>query len=201
MPPFYWGVNHVSGLFPGSFEVRPQIMIELMVDLIKSLKKDSFSTLFCVSGHGDALHNRTILDGVRRGADESGVNAYFVGAPSFFQRLGIEPADPHVLATASEVQRKSAYFDVHAGAFETSAMWAMYPELVHTDMLPTLKSTDFGLDDLMEWRKGREHARRKTPLGYLGDPAASDPALGAQMMAEHAELVANAIAAKVGAAA
>jgi creatinine amidohydrolase len=80
-------------------------------------------------------------------------------------------------------------------------MWAMYPELVHTDMLPTLKSTDFGLDDLMEWRKGREHAQRKTPLGYLGDPAASDPALGAQMMAEHAELVANAIAAKVGAAA
>lgn len=201
MPPFYWGVNHVSGLFPGTFEVRPQIMVELMVDLIKSLKKDSFSTLFCVSGHGDALHNRTILDGVRRGADESGVDAYFVGAPSFFHRLGIEASDPHVLATAGEVERKSQYFDVHAGSFETSSMWALYPELVHTEILPTLKSTDFGIDDLMEWRKGREHARRKTPLGYLGDPAASDPKLGAQMMTEHAELVASAIAAKVGAAA
>lgn len=201
MPPFYWGVNHVSGLFPGTFEVRPQIMVELMVDLIKSLKKDSFSTLFCVSGHGDALHNRTILDGVRRGADESGISAYFVGAPSFFQRLGIEPSDPHVLATASEVERKSQYFDVHAGSFETSSMWASYPELVRTEILSTLKSTDFGIDDLMEWRKGREHARRKTPLGYLGDPAASDPELGARMMAEHAELVAGAIAEKMGAAA
>ena len=70
MPPFFWGVNQVSGMFPGSFEVRPQIMIELMVDLIKSLKKDSFSRLFCISGHGDALHNRTIVDGVRRGADK-----------------------------------------------------------------------------------------------------------------------------------
>src|SRR3954447_4978007 len=36
MPPFYWGVNHVTGLFPGSFEVRPAVMLELMVDLIKS---------------------------------------------------------------------------------------------------------------------------------------------------------------------
>jgi creatinine amidohydrolase len=80
-------------------------------------------------------------------------------------------------------------------------MWAVYPELVHTQILPTLKSTDFELDDLMEWRKGREHAKRKTPLGYLGDPASSDPELGARMMAEQAEIVADAIAAKVKAAA
>jgi creatinine amidohydrolase len=194
-------VNQVSGVFPGTFVVRPEIMIELMVDLIKSLKKDSFSTLFCVSGHGDALHNRTILDGIRRGADESGVNAYFVGAPSFFQRLGIESSDPRVLPTASEVERKSKYFDVHAGSFETSSMWATHPDLVHTEILPALKSTDFALDDLMEWRKGGEHAKRKTPLGYLGDPAASDPAAGAQLMAAHAEIIADAIAAKVKAGA
>src|SRR5262245_40055624 len=43
MPPFYWGVNQVSGSFPGTFVVRPEVMIELVVDVIKSLKKDSFS--------------------------------------------------------------------------------------------------------------------------------------------------------------
>lgn len=198
MPPFYWGVNHVSCLFPGTFEVRPAIMIELMVDLIKSLKKDSFTTLFCVSGHGDALHNLTILDGVRRGAEESGVDAYFVGAPSFFQRLGVDVSDPRVLATGSEVERKRAYIDVHAGEYETSAMLAACPDLVRTEIVPDLKSTDFVLDDLMEWRKGREHARRKTPLGYLGDPAASKPEFGQAIMAEHAKIVADAIAAKLG---
>jgi creatinine amidohydrolase len=197
MPPFYWGVNHVTGMFPGSFEVRPQIMIELMVDLIKSLKKDSFSTLFCVSGHGDALHNRTIFDGVCRGADESGLNAYFVGAPSFFKRIGIDAASPRALPTKTEVERKSTYFDVHAGAFETSSMWAVYPDLVRDDLLPTLKSTDFDIEDLTEWRKGGEHALRKTPRGYLGDPAASSRELGERLMAEHAEIVAEAIAAKV----
>jgi creatinine amidohydrolase len=194
MPPFYWGVNQVSGLFPGSFVVRPEIMIELMVDLIKSLKKDSFTRLFCVSGHGDALHNRTIHAGVKRGAEESGVNARFVGAPSFFKRLGIEADDPHVLPTSGEVERPGKYFDVHAGKYETSSMWAVYPKLVKDEMLPTLKSTDFGIEDLMEWRKGGDHALRKTPQGFLGDPAASDRAFGEEIMAAHAELVAAAIA-------
>ena len=199
MPPFYWGVNHVTGMFPGSFEVRPQIMIELMVDLIKSLKKDSFSTLFCVSGHGDALHNRTLLEGLRRGTDESGVKGYFVGAPVFFKRLGCDLGDPCLLPTAAEVERNSAYFDVHAGALETSPMWAIYPDLVRTEILPTLKSTDFGPADMAEWRQGRGEALRKTPAGYLGDPASSDPEMGARIMADHAALVADAIAAKMGA--
>jgi creatinine amidohydrolase len=199
MPPFYWGVNHVTGMFPGSFEVRPQIMIELMVDLIKSLKKDNFSTLFCVSGHGDALHNHTLLEGLRRGADESGVKGYFVGAPAFFARLGFDRANPGLLPTAAEVETRSAYFDVHAGAVETSPMWAIYPDLVRTEILPTLKSTDFGAADMAEWRKGRGEAIRKTPAGYLGDPAASDPEMGARIMAEHAALVADAIAASLGA--
>jgi creatinine amidohydrolase len=194
MPPFYWGVNQVSGLFPGSFVVRPEIMIELMVDLIKSLKKDSFTRLFCVSGHGDALHNRTIHAGVKRGAEESGVNARFVGAPSFFKRLGIDADDPHVLPTPGEVERPGKYFDVHAGKYETSSMWAAYPKLVKDELLPTLKSTDFGIEDLTEWRKGGEHAMRKTPQGFLGDPAASDRAFGEEIMVAHAELVAAAIA-------
>jgi creatinine amidohydrolase len=201
MPPFYWGVNQVSGSFPGSFLVRPEIMIELMVDLIKSLKKDSFSRLFCVTGHGDALHNRTIFDGVCRGADESGLNAYFVGAPSFFKRIGIDAASPRALPTRTEVERNSRYFDVHAGEFETSSMWAVYPDLVKDELLPTLKSTDFDIEDLTEWRKGGEHALRKTPRGYLGDPAASSRELGERLMAEHAEIVAEAIAAKVTASA
>jgi len=197
MPPFYWGVNQVSGMFPGSFVVRPETMIELMVDLIKSLKKDSFAKLFCVSGHGDALHNRTVHAGIKRGADESGVKAYFVGAPSFFKRIGIEAGDPCILPTHGEVERPGKFFDVHAGKFETSSMWAVYPELVKDELLPKLESTDFGIEDISEWRKGGEHALRKTPQGFLGDPAASDRGFGEQIMAAHAALVAAVIAEKV----
>ena len=66
------------------------------------------------------------------------------------------------------------------------------------EILPTLKSTDFDAGDMAEWRKGRGEALRKTPDGYLGDPAASDPEMGARIMAEHAAIVADAIAAKMG---
>lgn len=196
-PPFFWGVNQVSGMFPGSFVVRPETMIELMVDLIKSLKKDSFAKLFCVSGHGDALHNRTVHAGIKRGADESAMKAYFVGAPSFFRRIGIEAADPHILPTSGELERPGKYFDVHAGKYETSSMWAAYPELVKDEMLPALKSTDFVIEDIAEWRKGGEHSLRRTPQGYLGDPAASDRRFGEEIMAVHAAFVAAAIVDKV----
>lgn len=197
MPPFYYGVNHVTGMFPGSFEVRPEIMVELMVDLIKSLRKDGFKDLFCVSGHGDALHNQTILEGVTRGGREAGINTYFVGAPSFIKRLGLDPADPHVLVTASEVEKPSKFLDVHAGEFETSTMLSLFPEVVRSEIMLKLKSTDFTIEDLMEWRKGREHALRKTPHGYLGDPARSDPVMGGQLMLSQAALVADAIATRL----
>jgi creatinine amidohydrolase len=197
MPPFYWGVNHVSGSFPGSFMVRPEVMIELMVDLIGSLRKDGFSTLFCISGHGDALHNRTIFDGICRGADESGLAAWFVGTPSFFGRLGIDETGPRALPTRSEAAPERRHVDVHAGEFETSSMWAVCPDLVKDALLPALKPTDFGIDDLIEWRKGGGHALRKTPQGYLGDPAASTRELGKRLLAAEAGLIAEAIAAKV----
>jgi creatinine amidohydrolase len=197
MPPFYWGINHVTGLFPGTFEVRPAVMVELMVDLIKSLKKDGFRQLFCVSGHGDAVHNRTMHEGIARGAAEAGIQAYFVGAPSFFKRIGLDPGgDPHVLATAEEAARKSRFLDVHAGEYETSSMRAFFPGVVRTETLSSLKATDLGPEDLAEWRKGREHAVRKTPLGYFGDPASSDPETGVTQVHREAGLVADAIAAK-----
>jgi creatinine amidohydrolase/Fe(II)-dependent formamide hydrolase-like protein len=60
-----------------------------------------------------------------------------------------------------------------------------------------LGTTDFGLDDITEWRKGGEHSLRKTPQGYLGDPAASEPEFGEALMAAQADLVAAAIADKL----
>ncbi len=196
MPPYYWGINDVSGLFPGTFEVRPAIMIEIMIDLIKSLKKDNFTQLFCVSGHGDAMHNRTILEGVKRGGAEAGIEAYFVGAPSFFKRLGFAADDPNTVATNGEVERKSKFADVHAGQFETSSMQRYFPGVVRSDVVPGLKATDLGPAELAEWRKGPQQALKVTPLGYLGDPAASDPVLGESLLVGQAQFIADAIAAR-----
>ena len=200
MPPFYWGVNDVTASFPATFEVRPEIVIELMVDLIKNLKKDGFTNLFCISGHGDALHNKTMLTAIKRGGAEASIGAYFVCTPPFVNRLkadpGFDPADSTVIA-AQEASHMTPYVDIHAGEIETSSMWGLFPDLVRQDIMRTLKPTNFSIEDLNEWRKGRDHARRKTPHGYLGDPAASDPCKGEQVLLKQAELIADAIEAKL----
>lgn len=197
MPPFYWGINGVTGIYPGSFEVRPAVMIELMVDLIGSLKKDGFGQLFCVSGHGDALHNQTLLDGLKRGAAAAAIEGYFIGSASLFRRLGVDAVDPNTIAYTGEVEPPGKFIDVHAGRFETSTMRRYFPEVVRTDLIAGLKATDLGPEGLAEWRKGRQFTLKMTPLGYLGDPAASDPALGEKMMTDQARLVADAIAARM----
>jgi creatinine amidohydrolase len=191
IPPFYWGVNHVTRSFVGSIHVRPEVMVELVADVLQSLGKDGFRAVFCISGQGDAAHNRALADGVRRGR-AAGVDAYFVLGQAVLERLGLDP-DPAFVTTPSPPPAGD-YLDVHAGRWETSVMWAAYPDLVRADIVPTLRRTELTLADLAEWRKGGPHAVEKTPAGYLGDPAAADPASGLVALERDSAAIAEAIA-------
>ncbi|HVL58682.1 MAG TPA: creatininase family protein [Burkholderiaceae bacterium] len=213
VPPYYWGVNVVSGAFPASYRVRPEIMKELMCDVFASLKSDGFRHVFCFSGHGDALHNRTIHEGIRLGVDRTALDISFVIDRALATRLGIDLADPQLTLQELEVpgifsaltvaaSSPSApadegaaprFVDVHAGRWETSMMMCSCPALVREPVRSQLKSTDYGPDDLAEWRRGYEHARRKTPLGYFGDPAAASADEGRRSLASAAERAADAI--------
>jgi len=192
VPAFYWGVNHVTGIFPGSFHLRPEIMVEVMVDTFRSLKKDGFQKAFCLSGHGDALHNRTIDAGVVRGRADTGLDAYVVLSEGLLTRLGLDPAQPHLVVTPNE-RLAGPFMDVHAGDWETSVVMAEHPDLVREKIARTLPSTDFGPADLAEWRKGGEHTLRKTPHGYLGNPAAADAQRGGQDLDAESAAIAAAI--------
>ena len=180
LPAYYWGINQVTGGFPGSIETRPSTMIALMEDVLTSLKSKGFSRVFCASGHGDALHNQTIFDGVVKARASSGVDAVALLNAPLAKRLGLDPASPALVAfdLPAPSGPPPKFFDVHAGNPETSAMLHLHPELVRTGVIPSLAPTDFGPDDLAEWRKGQEAARRKTPQGYLGDPASGEAARG-----------------------
>jgi creatinine amidohydrolase len=72
------------------------------------------------------------------------------------------------------------------------------PGLVRENLRSDLESTDYGPDDLAEWRKGREHARAKTPLGYFGDPAAASAEEGERWVADSAQRMADAIERRLG---
>lgn len=199
VPPFYWGVNHVSASFPASFRVRPEIMIGLMCDVIDSLGGDGVRHLFCVSGHGDALHNKAVLEGVTQGSRPGGIQAAFVADGSLFARIGADANDPHALATLPDADAAPAgpYADVHAGDWETSLMLALNPEVVRQDRIAGLPPTNLTADDLAVWRKGHDHAKQVTPDGYLGDPAAADAARGRADLDRDARAIAEAIRARL----
>lgn len=197
VPPFYWGVNHVSASFPASFRVRPEIMVGLMCDVIDSLGGDGFRHLFCVSGHGDALHNTAVLEGVAKGSRPGGIQAAFVADPGLFARIGADPASPHALATLPAPAQAGPYADVHAGDWETSLMLALNPEVVRGEKIAALPPTNLTAADLAEWRKGHDHARKVTPDGYLGDPASADAARGRADLMRDARAIAEAIRARL----
>jgi creatinine amidohydrolase len=197
-PPFYWGINAATAAFAGSFIVRPETMIELIKDVFRSLNKDGFKTIFCLSGHGDAAHNRVLFEGLKAGSNFGPIDAYMLVSPSFAQRLEIDPADPYLALTSPPPSTPQPFVDVHAGDGETSMIWAKYPGVVRTEVVPTLASTNYVLSDLMEWRMGGQHAVRKTPHGYLGDPASANPQRGHEIIRSEGETIANAVAAKLG---
>lgn len=184
-------MNHVTGLFPGTFHLRPE-MVEVMVDTFRSSKKDGVRHAFCLSGHGDALHNRTVDAGVVRGRAETGLDAFVILSEGLLRRLGLDPAQPHLVVTPTE-RASGKFLDVHAGDWETSVVMAEYPHLVREEIARTLPSTDFLPADLAEWRQGGEHTMRKTPRGYLGDPAAADAGRGAQDLEAESAWIADAI--------
>ena len=63
VPPFYWGVNSVTADFVGSIAVRPEVVTELIVDVLSSVHRQGLKHVFCLSGHNDSAHNHTVAAG------------------------------------------------------------------------------------------------------------------------------------------
>jgi creatinine amidohydrolase len=203
IPIFYWGVNQVTSAFPGSVNIRPEIMVELMQDVFRSLKKDGLTRVFCISGHNDVAHNRAIYDGVARAAADpslAGLRVYFVTDPAMVARLGLSGGDANVaLADKMPQPPPGQYFDVHAGAGETSMLWSRFPDVVAVDQLSKLKPYLIDAAALSEWRKGGEHAMRITPDGYTGDLSKASPEIGARVLTSRADAIAEAVRTRLAA--
>jgi creatinine amidohydrolase len=146
-PPVYWGIMQLneSGAFPGSFTVSPATMKALLADVFSNLKRWGFKYFYCVNLHGDRLHKKTMDEAVAEAKEKLRIFFYnerekedWEKAPDFNQFLPAGLYQP----------------DFHAGAYETSAMMQLYPELVNLEAVKTLKPEN-----------------RFQPLGYVGDPA------------------------------
>ena len=193
VPPYYWGVNRVTGDFAGSIHIRPEVMIELMLDVFRSLHRAGFREVYCITGHFDAAHGTAIAQAVRRANDEGIVRARFVVPAPLGQRLGLAQDDPRFILAAWPRSEPREFADLHAGEAETSAMLHVAPDRVDRQLTKTLKPTNLSATQVAEWRRGGPSARAVTPDGYLGAPALASPEKGRRQLEAEAEAYAEAI--------
>jgi creatinine amidohydrolase len=122
---------------------------------------------------------------------------YYVVPKPLAQRVGLEAGDAGFIIVDAPVEVAPAHPDLHAGEAETSTLLSIAPDVVRTEIIPSLEPTDLTPKDVETWRRGYEHARKVTPRGYLGDPASANAASGSIRIERQAAAFADAIAASV----
>src|SRR3569833_2472774 len=138
VPAYYWGVNQVTGSFPGSIDVRPEVMTELMTDVFRSLAKAGFRSVFCITGHYDAAHSRAIVDAVRRANRVSDIKAHYVVPRPLADRVGLKAGDAGFILVDFPAETVPSHPDLHAGEAETSMLLSIAPGLARTEIIPSL---------------------------------------------------------------
>jgi creatinine amidohydrolase len=200
-PPFYWGINKVTEGFPATFRVRYETSVMLLTDIMDTLVEDGFRDIFIVNHQGDAAHARMQIEVMQSQHARGNTGIAWVEDEVTARRHGANGTDAYWLTFLMPEDTGlvlSGKLGVHAHEVETAMMARWFPEIVNYDALDTLDPTDLSIDDLVEWRKGGDHARRVTPLGYFGDPKPHDPNLW-RLYTIRARLMAESIIERVGA--
>ena len=192
-PPFYWGMNNGTAAFAGSFTVREETMVHLILDILASLRRWGFEKVFIINHHYDEPHNRALKAAIQKARMDTGIRAYWVLDDGLAKRFGFTGKESYLLITKAVSTPSSRFVEIHADSYETSFMMEYFGGLVDREVLKSLRSTDLTVQDLMNWRRGWDEARKITPQGFFGDPASASPELGKRSIEEYAKTAAEII--------
>jgi creatinine amidohydrolase len=144
--------------FPGTLDVRPDVFAAYIADIVRSLARAGFKTVFLLGDHaGDQAPLRALaprLDAElapRAGGGRTRV--YFVGD-------GFAKAATEIYGLAASRHLRGAG---HGGLDDTAELWALAPEGVRPDLFA---AGDTSSSDALDAR------------GVSGDPRAATPDLG-----------------------
>lgn len=175
-PPFYWGINKITGAFPGSFTSRKETMKHMLFDIFECLSRWGVKQVFIVDVHGDPMNGEALYEGIVAGRETLGLDVRSVISHWIAEDLGIHQENEnfliyHVDMSPEDFPAPKEYLDIHAAEGATSQMVKFFPGLVNTEAARQLEPTNLKDDDLKKWHEGGETARSITPLGYFGAPA------------------------------
>jgi creatinine amidohydrolase len=194
-PPFFWGVNSATHVFPGTFAIRPETVKALLGDIFASLKSMGFRHVFNINAHGDGQHRKAVIEAILEAQKQTGLDIRYLASADDVRQAGLTGEPPswvllHQMPTSGG--SKTPYLDIHAGAGETGIVAAFFPGLVNVPLAKTLASTRLTPQQVGEWRRD---ARKVTPLGYVGDPAKYKVEEARALVPEWCRMMAEAIAA------
>lgn len=181
VPPYYYGINYVTGGFPGSFSVREETMNAVLTDILDNLNNWHFENVFLQNCHGDPVHIKTLLNVISATRIRNHQNVKLLIESYELGRLGIKEDDPSILPLIANgvpeelipflFELEPGKFDIHAGATETAYIQNYYPELVNSKEAKEQKSTSLTIEQLKIWSKGGRATRELVPSGVAGNPA------------------------------
>ena len=178
-PPYYYGINHCTGAFPGSFSLKPETFEQVLFEIFCNLHDFGFAQVYCFNYHGDPVHVKTILSAVRRANRECGMQIRYVMEAMDLEMNGMQGNEDflHVFTPQYKEEwfadgdaQEEGLLDIHAGAFETGILSYMYPGLVDVEKAKTLQSYSLTYEKLDQWMAGMESTVKVVPLGYAGNP-------------------------------
>jgi creatinine amidohydrolase len=205
-PPYYFGINVTTGMFPGSISVKSDSMISMLSDLLVNYMKHGFKQQFILNHHGDPTHNSAILEAIRSSLDQ-GVEAVVVsgGLTEFATERAIKDALSDLPVSAilrvkesgqtakarSRLNRSDLH--IHAEERETSLIMKWFPGLLKkSDEIKNFKPVTPAIESFFEVELSGKW-KELSPLGYVGDPSVASPD-NAELYAFEAKDTAEAIA-------
>lgn len=175
-PPYYWGINHCTGAFPGSFSLKEETMKRVLNDIFENLSCFGFQRIYCINQHGDPLHIKTILDAIQESNKTHNMRIRLLMEPYDLSNYNLKGTEDHILVDGAEYPdslfpEEDGLLDIHAGAYETAAMKYFYNEIVEKEAVKDLKDYSLSYKTIGTWLQGGETARNLVPSGYAGNPS------------------------------
>jgi creatinine amidohydrolase len=199
-PPFFWGINSATHVFPGTFTVRPETMKALLGDIFASLKSMGFRHIFNFNAHGDGQNRKATIEAILEAQKNLGLDIRYLVSEDDVRQAGLtgEPPSWVLLHKMPAIEKaRTSYLDFHAGAFETGVVAAFFPEQVNVQLAKTLRLSQVTQQNVGEWSRD---ARKVTPLGYVGDPAKYNAEEARDVIQGWCRMMADAIASYLGSA-
>lgn len=121
-PPFYFGQIYEAMCFPGTVAIKPNLLLELLLEVLDEIGRNGFEKIILYNGHGGNSHLVNFLTQCTLWKEKP----YVVYA---YQGVSLEKSKEwkHLCETDT--------FG-HACEWETSITLANYPDLVQMDQIP-----------------------------------------------------------------